>query len=274
MPLFAHWEEAENPERNLPAEFTFRLDSGTTIGGTVRDPDGKPIKGVSVEVMLSRGPEGDGEGRTSPDMWLAEHEAAARTDAEGRWTLDNVPPGLDLDLKLRLTHPDYVSDTGVGHLARPAGRRASRTCGPARRRSRCAAGWSRPARSPIPPASRSRARSSSGATTLTWEWGSQEVRTDEQGRYTFPPLPSGPLNVTVIAPGWMPAIRKVEIKPGMRSVRLPARAGQGAEAPLRGHRREAGPGRRRADRQVARRRIALQPPAPERPGHEDPGPGR
>ena len=24
-----------------------------------------------------------------------------------------------------------------------------------------------------------------------WEWGSQEVRSDEQGRYTFPPLRSG-----------------------------------------------------------------------------------
>ena len=55
VPLFAHWEEDDNPEKSLPAEFTFRLQTGTVIGGVVRDSDGEPIKGVSVEVMLERG---------------------------------------------------------------------------------------------------------------------------------------------------------------------------------------------------------------------------
>ena len=55
VPLFAHWEEEDVPEKNLPAEYTFHLRKGTTIGGIVRDSAGQPIKGVLVDVMLQKG---------------------------------------------------------------------------------------------------------------------------------------------------------------------------------------------------------------------------
>jgi beta-lactamase regulating signal transducer with metallopeptidase domain/thiol-disulfide isomerase/thioredoxin len=212
VPLFADWEKAENPEQNLPAEFTFRLDRGTTIGGTVHDPDGKPIKGVAVEVMLQRG--GEKEGRTGPDMWLAEGSAAARTDTEGRWTLDNVPPGLSLQLRLRIAHPDYISDSEWGGLQEQQGvglkelrtRKAMITM----RAGLVAAG------TVIDP----QGKPVTGAVVVRgdhpyMEWGSQEVLTDENGHYRLPPLASGSLNITVIAQGWMPTIRTVEIKSGM-----------------------------------------------------------
>ena len=34
---FAHWEEEDDPEKNLPAEYTFHLKKGTMIGGIVRN---------------------------------------------------------------------------------------------------------------------------------------------------------------------------------------------------------------------------------------------
>jgi hypothetical protein len=113
VPLFAGWEEEDHPETTLPAEFTFQLKPGTVIGGAVRDVEGAPIKGVAVEVMLERG--GRAEGRTSPDMWLATDPGTAPiTDNQGGWTLDNVPPGNDLELRLKLSHSDYISDPNWG----------------------------------------------------------------------------------------------------------------------------------------------------------------
>jgi thiol-disulfide isomerase/thioredoxin/uncharacterized GH25 family protein len=51
-----------------------------------------------------------------------------------------------------------------------------------------------------------------------WELGSQEVRTEAHGRYQLPPLPRGELTVTVVAEGWMPALRKVDVQPGLKPV--------------------------------------------------------
>ncbi len=196
----------------MPAEFTFRLQQGTVIGGTVRNSAGQPIKGVSVDVMLSRG--GQVEGRTSPDMWLSEGETPI-TDAEGRWSLDNVPPSLNLDLRLKLSHPEYVSDREWGETqdqqAIDLKALRSRKATIALRGGLMAAGTvTDPDGKPV-----------AGAVVVRgddpyFEVGSQEVKTDEDGRYQFPPLPAGPLNITVIAQGWMPALRKVAIGPEMK----------------------------------------------------------
>ena len=83
VPLFAHWEEEDNPETSLPAEFTFRLRPGTAIGGVVRDSEGQPIKGVVVEVMLESG----GRGRR---RHLPRHVAGrARSDNSQRDLADH-----------------------------------------------------------------------------------------------------------------------------------------------------------------------------------------
>jgi thiol-disulfide isomerase/thioredoxin len=37
----------------------------------------------------------------------------------------------------------------------------------------------------------------------------------EHGRYRLPPLPSGKVTITVMAPGWMPVLTKVDIRQGM-----------------------------------------------------------
>ena len=47
-------------------------------------------------------------------MWLAEGNDARITDAQGRWTLDNVPAGDDVEVQLKLGHRDYISDFSWG----------------------------------------------------------------------------------------------------------------------------------------------------------------
>jgi BlaR1 peptidase M56/Carboxypeptidase regulatory-like domain len=210
-PLFAHWEEEDVPERSLPKEFTFRLQLGTVIGGIVSNSNGQPIKGVSVDVMLNRG--GQVEGRTGLDMWLSEGEVPI-TDAEGRWTLDNIPPSLNLDIRLKLSHPDYISDREWGESQDQQGvdLKALRS----RQATIIMQGGLVATGTVIDP----QGKPIAGAVVVRgdqpyMEVGSQEVRTDEHGRYQFPPLSAGSLTVTVIAQGWMPALRKVEIRPGM-----------------------------------------------------------
>ena len=45
------------------------------------------------------------------------------------------------------------------------------------------------------------------------EEGSQEVRTDAEGRYRLPPREAGPLTLTVVAPDWSPAQTRLEVSP-------------------------------------------------------------
>ena len=114
VPLFAHWEQQWfNDGNRLPEEFTFRLTKGTTIGGSVKNEVGQPIAGVKVGVS---GRASGMESGVMYDEWLANGKDSRTTDAQGRWTLDNVPPGDDIELKLSFTHPDYISDARWGGL--------------------------------------------------------------------------------------------------------------------------------------------------------------
>src|SRR5262245_55121055 len=48
--MFVHWEEKDEPEKNLPAEVTIPLEAGTKIGGYVVDENDKPIADATVKV--------------------------------------------------------------------------------------------------------------------------------------------------------------------------------------------------------------------------------
>ncbi len=137
VPLHAMWaKQFQSDGEQIPDEFTFQLQHGTTIGGVVTNEKGEPIEDVTVEV-LDRAAERfhvatinvkPGK-RPMISQWLAEDESAILTDARGRWELGNVPPEkmLEFDndtrdrhlrprILLRLSHPKYVSDSKWGRL--------------------------------------------------------------------------------------------------------------------------------------------------------------
>ena len=215
MPLFAHWEEQDNPETSLPREFTFRLKRGTVIGGIVQNESGKPIKGATLEVQLKGG--GERDGRAGPDGWLAEGKDLPTTDAEGRWTLDNVPAGENVAVLLKLGHPDYIADADWGTMQQEQGVDMKSL------RARTATIKMRGGLAVTGTATDPEGKPVAGAVVVRgdrpyWEWGSQEVRTDDRGVYKLPPLPHGPVRVTVVAQGWMPVLKMVEIGPGINPV--------------------------------------------------------
>ena len=147
-------------------------------------------------------------------MWLADKDDPVKTDARGRWTLDNVPAGDDVVVKVKLGHPDYIGDANWGglqdeqHVTMKDLRDGEATI--AMHRGLSATGT----------VTDSLGRPVAGAVVIWgdhpyWELGSQEVRTGEDGVYRLPPLPPGVRTVTVVARGWMPQLRKVDVRPAM-----------------------------------------------------------
>lgn len=47
--------------------------------------------------------------RPVADTRLASGDAGRITDAEGRWSLENVPPGETTRVALKISHPDYIN---------------------------------------------------------------------------------------------------------------------------------------------------------------------
>ena len=101
VPIELRWSGTE-----VPASYTLALERGVTIGGTVRDEQGRPIAGARVFPCITlRAPRGD------PEMYTSRGDpVAAITDAQGRWRADALPASAlpDVKVTLRVTHPDFV----------------------------------------------------------------------------------------------------------------------------------------------------------------------
>lgn len=219
VPLFAQWwPEQQADGDQIPEEFTFTLPTGTTIGGFVVDDEGHSIQGATVEVMLVQ--EGDPGRLKRPvaSTWLAEGtdpgDNARTTNADGRWSLDNVPAGEDVAVRVKLSHPDFINDTHWGSLQteqqvtmeslRNEMAKITMHSGP-----RATGTVTDVEGKPIADA------------VVIWgddpylQTGSQEVRTDAEGKYKLPPLRPGLYPLTVVAENWRPELSFVEIEAGM-----------------------------------------------------------
>jgi len=213
VPLFVHWEKDWQAQGHpIPQQFTVKLTKGTVIGGFVKNEDGQPIQSAKVEVSVHSGNRGPPQNQPSVSTWLAVEDDARITDARGRWTLDNVPAGDDVEVTLKLSHPDYISDFRWGVLQRlekitTASLRQQTTTLVMARGVRVTGAVTDPQGKPVV-----------GAVVV---WGDEpyqqnasgEVRSDAKGVYRFPPLPPATVTVTAVAEGWAPQLRKVAITP-------------------------------------------------------------
>ncbi len=104
-----------------PESWTFRLRRGTTMGGIVVAEAERPVEGVTVLLTVTR----YGAGARPANSTASEYyrDIPSRTGPDGRWRTDSVPPGAD-GVKLRLIHPDFVSD---GMPSRDSPARSPRT---------------------------------------------------------------------------------------------------------------------------------------------------
>jgi RNA polymerase sigma factor (sigma-70 family) len=214
-PLFANWERNElGTGQKFPTEHVFRLERGVTAGGRLVDENGKPVVGARVQVQLTNDPRPTfGDGRTRYDRWLAEGDHA-KTDAEGRWAIDNVPNHPEARLELMVSHPEHASDEQWGGLQRAANvtTRMLRdgTATLTLKRGIVVRGrLTDPAGKPVQAALVVRGDEPG------WQTIPRAFPADADGRFRLPPMLPGETTLTVVAPGWAPQLRRVTLKPGL-----------------------------------------------------------
>ena len=115
VPTNVSWNVRGGVPITPPATYTLRMEPGTTIGGRVRSPEGRPIAGATVYVLVARPPATRPEPEPVVDIW----DHPNLTDADGRWHCDLVPTEL-AEVWIRLEHPGYVSDTSYNSTPRPS----------------------------------------------------------------------------------------------------------------------------------------------------------
>ena len=90
-------------ETEIPRHYTLTMDRATSIGGVVRDEQGRPIEGATVS-LYNYAP--NDRGREALDL----DGVTARTDAQGRWHLDLFAASFDLGyLQFSYAHAEFLS---------------------------------------------------------------------------------------------------------------------------------------------------------------------
>ena len=215
----AHWWAKFQVDGHLiPAEYTFHLEKGTRIGSIVKNESGEPIAGVRIQVQLVQPAallhvDPRKNQRSFADMWLAEGENARTTDAQSRWTLENVPPGDDVEVTLMLSHPNYIGEyswEGRRQKEQKISTRSlrERNATIVMHRGISVTGF-------VIDVGGNKIKDA----IVMWgddpyshgQWASQQTRTDANGHYRFPSLPTGPITVTAVAEGWAPAQKTFQV---------------------------------------------------------------
>jgi protocatechuate 3,4-dioxygenase beta subunit len=113
VPMFANFDARDLKGDPVPVEYTFVLGKGTTIGGLIHDEVGAPIAGANVEVSVSS--RGGKSGVAVVSNWLAMGSDCSVTDKQGHWSLHNMPPGDQWEVRIKLGHSKLVSDLRERH---------------------------------------------------------------------------------------------------------------------------------------------------------------
>jgi len=174
------------------------LTPGVRYGGVVRNEDGKPLAGVSVNTTLHCvGP----EGKTRWDI-------AVLTNAEGRW-LSPVLPVAGGSPRIALRHPQYarssIDNLQLGDM------RTQQATFVIRRGVQLRGQVRGPDGQPVTKAQVTRRKD-------RYNMATGKVWTDEGGNFTFPARQLGKTTLIVQAKGLAPAMVPVDQRPGMASM--------------------------------------------------------
>lgn len=99
VPIQHIWR-SEQRKIEMPARIDLRFETGTRIGGTIKDEQGQPIAGASLNIMMPV---------TWPKLANFVFTAASLTsDGDGKWAWDGAPAAMN-DIGIRVEHAGYLS---------------------------------------------------------------------------------------------------------------------------------------------------------------------
>jgi hypothetical protein len=198
-PMKAYLWRSAVPALEVPRSFTLTMERARSIGGIVRDEDGRPIEGVSVTPYVT-GP----ADRVREMLDLG--DVVARTDPEGRWHIDVIPVNFDLGrLRFRCAHPEFLGHGETSIIQQiPT---------PAQLRSQSAETVLYRGISVIGRVMDSQGRPIAGASVrLGQHFWSPAITSDADGRFRFRNLTATDTFVTVQAAGHAPEARSVRVR--------------------------------------------------------------
>jgi RNA polymerase sigma factor (sigma-70 family) len=205
--MVAGWDEDELVKGvPVPAEYTIRLAPRVTIGGRMVNEQGLPIADAKVQVRLDHPPKpADSDGRT-----LYNAGEVVTTDADGRWHTDDIPDDPRVEVSLQVTHPDYVPNEHWRNALLAAGittaKLREQTAMLTLKRGVILTGRvTDPAGKPV-----------KGALVIPGDASVlRETMTDADGRFRLPAQSPEVTTLAVIAAGWAPQQRRVNLQGGL-----------------------------------------------------------
>ncbi len=222
VPQFLNFGDAnQNVIKGIPGSYTFFMQRGVRLGGTVVDENNQPIAGASVQVKVEVSqPLEASKPEPIISTWLASGDDAVITDQEGRWEILNAPAkreGRDFEFRLQVTHPEFAGDTFWGELQLQQGVTTKQL-------------RSKTAKIKLGPGLRIHGKITGPSGELVtdglvvwddrpyWAVGTNEVAIDESGNYKSLPLGPGEYPVTVLAPGFAPQQFKFQLDASSKSL--------------------------------------------------------
>ncbi len=235
VPEFTNFTGGSHEEgRLIPDRYEFQLARGTTLGGIIVDEEGAPVSGVKVDVRVQADEPPVWGVNPEPmiSAWLTDEdfqEGSAITDKDGKWDIDNAPTQTDkkdFEFRLKITHPDFASDTKFGELQ---GKQQIATAALRNGTAKIVLSRGRRVRGVV-------VNSVGEPVTDGYVvWGNSlhsgdakklETQLDDAGSFITSPLSRGEHAITVIAPGYMPEQRTVNVESSMDDLRFELRPGK------------------------------------------------
>lgn len=193
----------------LPEQYTWSMERGTTIGGVVRDEHGRPIGGV--QVSISTGADQFSFFSEKPEPYLG--GLIITTDSRGKWQCKSAPAKLS-QVRIGLSHPNYISDKGPTRTVKAETLR-DQTCELVMKAGVTLTGKVITVKGkPVEKA------------VIGWGDYSGSTNSDRQGRFRIASLTPGTVSLTVRAPGYAPAIKKVTIEQDVRPIEIKLELGK------------------------------------------------